>query len=147
MAEHIREGLYYGYVKMFGRSPEAGMAVLTPTEEQTEYFNKHGLAPFCLPLAGYPIVLLIDTFSLPGAKFAWIQRMRTQSVDILISDGRQSPNTRKSRTAPEQAAKRSIQFDPGSIEGIHLILRYPPRVESKRSPAYKTELSTISKPQ
>lgn len=73
--------------------------------------------------------------------------MQVDTVDVLISNGKQQPNTRRARTTPAHAEKWSIQFIPGSIEGILLTVYYPPRVGSRRSPAYKLELGTISKPQ
>lgn len=137
----MRENLRDGYLKTFGGLPKYGTYLIEPTEEPLAHFERHGLAPFCIPLSGSPEIFILDLSLLQGAKFAWIKKMRTKRIDILISNGKQNPNTRRARTTPERAKKRSIEFDANITEGLSLIMRYSYR--SSRMPPYTAELFAI----
>lgn len=143
MSELLRKDLLNGYLNTFGQLPKYGAYLVETAEESLSHFKRHGLAPFYIPLSGSPEIFIFDLSLLRGAKFAWIQNMRVERIKILISDGRQSPNTRRIKTTPERATKRSIEFDASITEGLSLITRYSARLRSSRMPPYSAELYAI----
>lgn len=137
----MRESLRDGYIKTFGELPKYGAHLVEPAEEPIAQFERHGLASFYLPLSNSPEVFIFDLSLFPGAKFAWIKRMQAENIDILISNGQQSPNTRRARTTPNRAKQRSIEFNSNTTEGLSLITRYS--FWRSRMPPYSAELFAI----